>query len=234
MIANQMTELDVKLEISEDAPAVLNSARLAYATNCVHVYQEKDYVVCDGEGDRIYIYDMDVTRAFELVQSVFDAYEDWITLIREEAGRQDYQKAIDTAWRMVKNPMVLFDANNKVLGMTSVYGEHDLDSEWAYLSRYGYSSLNAINMIKYTSGNSEFYSHRNINYLLPQNNLITLEGISYCIYVNHIICGRINLMAKERALNPGDSQLLGKIAEVLQASIGLYTLKDAGSSMNNE
>ena len=40
-------------------------------------------------------------------------------------------------------------------------------------------------------------------------------------------------MAKERALNPGDSQLLGKIAEVLQASIGLYTLKDAGSSMNN-
>lgn len=233
MIANQMTELDVKLEISEDAPAVLNSARLAYATNCVHVYQEKDYVVCDGEGDRIYIYDMDVTRAFELVQSVFDAYEDWITLIREEAGRQDYQKAIDTAWRMVKNPMVLFDANNKVLGMTSIYGEHDLDSEWAYLSRYGYSSLNAINMIKYTSGNSEFYSHRNINYLFPKNNLITLEGISYCIYVNHIICGRINLMAKERALNPGDSQLLGKIAEVLQASIGLYTLKDAGSSMNN-
>ena len=67
MIANQMTELDVKLEISEDAPAVLNSARLAYATNCVHVYQENDYVVCDGEGDRIYIYDMDVTRAFEPV-----------------------------------------------------------------------------------------------------------------------------------------------------------------------
>ncbi len=327
MIANQMTELDVKLEISEDAPAVLNSARLAYATNCVHVYQENDYVVCDGEGDRIYIYDMDVTRAFEapavlnsarlayatncvhvyqendyvvcdgegdriyiydmdvtrafeLVQSVFDAYEDWITLIREEAGRQEYQKAIDTACRMVKNPMVLFDANNKVLGMTSAYGEHDLDSEWAYLSRYGYSSLNAINMIKYTSmvlfdannkvlgmtsaygehdldsewaylsrygysslnainmikytsGNSEFYSHRNINYLFPKNNLITLEGISYCIYMNHIICGRINLMAKERALNPGDSQLLEKIAEVLQASIGMYTLKDAGSSMNN-
>ena len=90
-------------------------------------------------------------------------------MIREEASRQEYQKAIDTACRMVKNPMVLFDANNKVLGMTSAYGEHDLDSEWACLSRYGYSSLNAINMIKYTSGNSEFYSHRNINYLFPKN-----------------------------------------------------------------
>ena len=82
MIANQMTELDVKLEIREDAPTVLNSARLAYATNCVHIYQENDYVVCDGEGDRIYMYDMDVTRTFELVQSIFDAYEDWICMIR--------------------------------------------------------------------------------------------------------------------------------------------------------
>lgn len=233
MIANQMTELDIKLEISEEAPAVLNSARLAYATNCVHIYQENDYVVCDGEGDRIYIYDMDVTRAFELIQSIFDAYEDWITMIREEVSRQDYQAAIDTAFRMVKNPIVLFDANNKVLGMTRAYGEHDLDSEWAYLSRYGYSSVNAMNMIKHICGNSEFYSHKNINYLFPQNKLITLEGISYCIYVNHIICGRINLMAKERKLNPGDSQLLEKIVEVLQASMGLYVLKDTYSSINN-
>ena len=48
MIANQISELDIKLEIREEAPAVLNSARLAYATNCVHIYREKDYVVCDG------------------------------------------------------------------------------------------------------------------------------------------------------------------------------------------
>lgn len=233
MIANQMTELDVKLEIREDAPAVLNSARLAYATNCVHIYQEKDYVVCDGEGDRIYIYDMDITRAFELVQSVFDSYEDWISMIREAVKCQDYQKAVDTAFRMFKNPIVLFDANNKVLGMTSAYGEHDLDSEWAYLSRYGYSSLNAVNMIKYTGGNSEFYSHRNISYLFPQNPLITLEGISYCVFVNNVVCGRINLIAKERKLNQGDAQLLEKFTDVLQAYMGLYTLKDMSGSMNN-
>lgn len=233
MIANQMTELDVKLEIREDAPTVLNSARLAYATNCVHIYQENDYVVCDGEGDRIYMYDMDVTRTFELVQSIFDAYEDWICMIREAVSSQDYQKAVDTAYRMFKNPIVLFDANNKVLGMTSAYGEHDLDSEWAYLSRYGYSSLNAVNMIKYTSSNSEFFSHRNISYLFPQNNLIALEGISYCVYVDNIVCGRMNLIAKERKLNQGDAQLLEKFTDVLQTYMGLYTLKDISESMNN-
>lgn len=233
MIANQMTELDVKLEIREDAPAVLNSARLAYATNCVHIYQEKDYVVCDGEGDRIYIYDMDVTRTFELIQAVFDAYEDWICMIRDAVSNQDYQKAVDTAYRMFKNPIVLFDANNKVLGMTRAYGEHDLDSEWAYLSRYGYSSLNAVNMIKYTGSNSEFFSPGNISYLFPHNNLIALEGISYCVYVNNIVCGRINLIAKERKLNQGDAQLLEKFTDVLQAYMGLYTLKDMSGSINN-
>ncbi len=87
MIANQISELDIKLEIREDAPAILNSARLAYATNCVHIYKEKNYVVCDGEGDRIIIYDMEITRVFELIQSVFDAHEDWISKIKEYAGQ---------------------------------------------------------------------------------------------------------------------------------------------------
>ena len=163
MIANQISELDIKLEIREEAPAVLNSARLAYATNCVHIYREQDYVVCDGEGDRILIYDMEITRVFELVQSIFDAHEDWISKIKEAVDRQDYQAAMDQAYKMFKNPMVLFDANNKVLGRTSVYGEHALDSEWAYLSRYGYSSVNAVNMMKFHSANSEFYSYDKVN-----------------------------------------------------------------------
>lgn len=94
MIANQISELDIKLEIREEAPAVLNSARLAYATNCVHIYREKDYVVCDGEGDRILIYDMEITRVFELVQSIFDAHEDWISKIKEEVEQQNYQAAM--------------------------------------------------------------------------------------------------------------------------------------------
>lgn len=81
-------------------------------------------------------------------------------------------------------------------------------------------------MIKYTGSNSEFFSPGNISYLFPHNNLIALEGISYCVYVNNIVCGRINLIAKERKLNQGDAQLLEKFTDVLQAYMGLYTLKD--------
>lgn len=233
MIANQISELDVKLEIREDAPAVLNSARLAYATNCVHIYREQDYVVCDGEGDRIIFYDMEVTRVFELVQSIFDAYEDWISRISEAAERQDYQQVMDQAYKMFKNPMVLFDANNKVLGRTSAYGEHGLDSEWAYLSRYGYSSVNAINMIKFNSMNSDFYSHDKVSYTLPENPIINLSGTTFCIYFNHMMCGRINLIAKERRLNQGDMQLLQKLTGILQPVLGQSLLRDSASSTNN-
>lgn len=99
--------------------------------------------------------------------------------------------------------MVLFDANNKVLGRTSVYGEHALDNEWAYLSRYGYSSVNAVNMMKFHSANSEFYSYDKVNYTLPQNQMIDLSGTTLCLYFNNMICGRINLIAKERLPESG-------------------------------
>ncbi len=233
MIANQISELDVELKIRENAPAILNSARLAYATNCVHIFQEKDHVVCDGEGDRILFYDMEITRVFELIQSIFDAHEDWICRIKEDADHQDYQAAIDQAYKLFKNPIVLFDANNKVLGRTSVYSEHALDSEWAYLSRYGYSSVNAINMIKFNSGNSAFYSHDKINYILPQNQIINLGGTTLCIYFHNLICGRINLIAKERRLNLGDMQLLEQLINVLQPAMGQSLLNDPISSTSN-
>ena len=61
-IANRLSSFDLELEIDEKAPAILNSARLAYATNCVHVYPEKDYIVCNGEGNIIKIRNMTILK----------------------------------------------------------------------------------------------------------------------------------------------------------------------------
>ena len=118
MIANQLISLDPVLEISPKAPAILNSARLAYATNCVYIFQEGRYVVCNGEGDLIKIPDMEINRVFELVQSIFDTYEDWTENLQRYLQWMDYQKFMDEACKLFKNPMVLLDANNKMLGMT--------------------------------------------------------------------------------------------------------------------
>ena len=75
-------------------------------------------------------------------------------------------------------------------------------------------------MIKFSSKNNEFYSHDKVSYDLSQNNIINLGGTTLCIYFNNIICGRINLIAKERRLNQGDMQLLQKLAEILSPALG--------------
>ena len=49
MIANRLQDLEPELHISPDAPAILNSGRTVYATNCVYCYQDGDSVVCKGE-----------------------------------------------------------------------------------------------------------------------------------------------------------------------------------------
>ena len=129
MIANQLISLEPELRIADDAPAILNSARLAYATNCVHIYQENDCVVCNGEGNIIRIFDMEIKRVLELIQGIFDTYEDWSNALNQHIRQKDYQATIDEAYKIFKNPMILLDANNKVLGMTRQYGENEIDSE---------------------------------------------------------------------------------------------------------
>ena len=156
MIANRLSSLDLELEIDENAPASLNSARRAYATNCVHVYQSGDCVVCNGEGNIIRIRNMDETQAFEIVQGVFDYYEDWLDRVVDAIRAKDYQRLVDQAWQAFHNPIVLLDANNKVLGISRRYDPSEMDPEWDYLCKYGYSSLNSVQKMRYDYGNIDF------------------------------------------------------------------------------
>jgi len=226
MIANQLISLEPELKIADDAPVILNSARLAYATNCVHIYQENGYVVCNGEGNIIKIFDMEIKRVLELIQGIFDTYEDWANALNQHIRQKEYQAAIDEAWKIFKNPMILLDANNKVLGMTKQYGENAIDSEWAYLYRYGFSSLNAIKHMRHTQTNYKFLNHGQMNFQWKNNNFLQYPGISYCMYFNDLCCGRINVLTKDRPLNPGDAQLLQYVCSQLEPSLGQVTFED--------
>ena len=120
MIANRLSSLDLELEIDENAPATLNSARRAYATNCVHVYQSGDCVVCNGEGNIIRIRNITETQAFEIIQSVFDYYQDWLDRIVAFIRAKDYQALVDLAWQVFQNPLILLDGKRFPVGITLV------------------------------------------------------------------------------------------------------------------
>lgn len=231
MLANRLSSLDLELNIREDAKPKLKSARRAYATNCVHVYQEGDDVVCNGEGDLIRIKDMQISEAFEIVQFVFDFYEDWYSEIMQLIKRKNYQEAINHCWAVFHNPIVLFDGNCRVLGITEQYMADELDEEWNYLSTYGYSSVNAIRYMKFHQPNKDFT--RTGMQRFDFEGSLCYSGMTYSLYFNEALCGRINLLEKERSLNPGDYQLLDMLADILKLHLAEQGSSSEGYSNIN-
>lgn len=120
----------MELDIKNDAPVILKSARRVYATNCVHVYQENNDVVCNGEGNTIRFQNMDLTQGFEIIASVFDYFQDWMDDMIRLTRERDYQGVIDLAWQVFQNPIVMLDGNNRVLGISRQYPPDSVDDEW--------------------------------------------------------------------------------------------------------
>ncbi|MCD7867270.1 MAG: helix-turn-helix domain-containing protein [Clostridiales bacterium] len=220
MIANRLSSLDMELEISDNAPAILNSARRVYSTNCVHVYEEDSDAVCNGEGEIIRIHNMSSVQAFEIIQSVFDYFEDWSDLILGYIRQGNFQAVVDSCWRVFQNPLALFDANNKILGISSKYPADSLDSEWRHLYEYGYSSVHAVQQLRREFTNLDFEKHGTQPFEPRSHSLISYSGLSYCLYFNEIACGRLTLLSKDRPLNTGDYQLLEYLAIQLEPSLG--------------
>jgi hypothetical protein len=232
MIANRLSELDMILNIREDAPVILNSARILYATNCVYIYEDGDNVICDGEGDQIIIPHMGAKEAFEIVQSVFDYFQDWTDLITKSIHQRDFQTTIELAWQVFQNPLLLFDSNSKCLGMTKNYPPEEMDAEWAYLLKYGYTSLNALQQMKYDASLANLTSAGLSVYGMPYGKNMNISGAIYNIYNKSLYCGHLNLLNKDRELNPGDFQLLEHLATMLEPVLGQAYYEENFASSN--
>ena len=226
MIANRLSSLlEMDTRISLDAQPILNSARLAYATNCVHLYEEKGCVICDGEGDTLRIRGLSLKEAFEIVQGVFDYFQDWESQIQENIRIGNYQAMIDSCDILFQNPMLLMNANNQVLAMSSSYGPDDVDEEWNYLARYGYSSPESVRQMKQNPAiDIDRFGYQ--QYLYTEIPGLRYGGISYNLQFNQLSCGRINVLSKNRPLNPGDYQLLVKMALLLEPALSKQSEDD--------
>lgn len=220
MIANRLSSLDLKLDIRDSAPAVLKSARRVYATNCVHVYRDGEDVVCNGEGDTIRIPNMDLLTGFELVQGVFDYFQDWLDELLQMVRDRNYQGIVDLVWQVCRNPIILMDGNNRVLGITRQYPDNSLDEEWNYLCNYGYASINAVLQMRSSKEDLQMMQHGVKVFQFPQIRALEYGGCSYCMTCNDVICGRITLLNKEREINPGDFQIIELVAGILEPCLG--------------
>lgn len=221
MIVNRLSPiLDIKPEIKSNGHQVLNSARLAYATNCVHVYQNQGCVVYENEGDKIRVYGLSVKEAFEILQGVFDYFQDWESQIVHDIRKRNFNDLIEHCWLMFQNPMLIQNANNQVLAITSHDDLGIMDPEWEYLKKYGYSSLASVSYMM--RDHSVNFSRPGCQaYKFKENSNMSYGGVSYTMEFGGIYCGRITILEKNRQLNTGDIQLLKIIAEYLQPVLGI-------------
>lgn len=223
MIVNRLHNFDLEVHIRENAPINLRSARRVYATNCVHVFKQGNHSVCQSGEDYIVIKDMDPHEAVEVVQSVFDYYDDWDATIREAAAQMDFQKIIDKSWHIFHNPIVLMNANWRVVAISSRYGEDDLDAEWKHLYRYGSSSLDVYNYLRSDPLNN--YDTDGAHYYRMNNPQIS-NCISSSITFQCSLCGRINVLERDREFNRGDLQMVDYLVGALSMAMGTLNRKN--------
>ena len=218
MLANRLSSLDLELHIKDSAAPILKSARRAYATNCVFVYQDENDLVCEHSDDWIRIHDMPLAEGFELIQNVFDYYDDWYSSIRELTAKRDYSGVVNSCWPILHNPVLLLNGNRQVLGLSKQYNPEDMDEEWRYLTEFGYSSVSAVRT--WLSDDQVSLNRPGImRYKAPKD--IGFDGVSCGIFSDGTYVGRINILEKDRPINPGDCQVLEIISDVLRDALAI-------------
>lgn len=232
MIANRLSDFTMDLRIRESAPVTLRSARRAYSTECVHVFQDGNSVICSGEGDTIRIYNISLAEGLEIIQGIFDFYEDWSEALEKKIQEENYEEIAGLCWQVFHNPFLIMDANNHVLGLSRQYPPDSLDSEWNYLSRYGYSSVNAARLLGKAFPSGVSWRPGIQRFSPAKGKALSFGGISFSMFSEESYCGRLTILEKERALNRGDYQLLRYVASLLEPIVGEQISSDKSQNGN--
>lgn len=221
MIASMLRSLDIEEQIREDAAPTLRSARFAYAPNCICITQHGADSWCTADSDRIVIKDADTRYAFEIIQDIFDFYDSWNTSTTALAKDRNWQAIVNSLSIIVGNPVVLFDANNRVLAMSESYGPGDVSNEWDYLMKYGASSPSAARSGREPGGAIAAQG--------PQSYITeaTAEFDKSATLTTKVLCGEavwgyFSVQAKSSAITRGTVQTLEFLASIIAESLAAH------------
>ena len=224
MIANRLHALEPEVNIKSDAPMELRGARNIMAPNCVHVYEKGNYVYIQYGEDYIRLHDIEYNYVFNIVQGIFEFYNDWTEMVQQAIFEMDFQKLLDECWFFVGNPVILLDGNNRCLAMCSQYADDEVDSEWSYVAKNKYSSLNFIKKMRRSYPVVDMYRKNSVQLLRKEQMDVYYDTLTTAIYYQDYYCGRLNVLAKEREFNYGDIQVLEYILKIITPS--LYMLQN--------
>ena len=141
MLANRLSQFEIRADIAEDAAMELRSARYVYSTDCVYIHPDGADTVCENGGDRIVLCRMDPAQAYELIQDTFDFYRRWEQGLRQAREDGDYRRIIRKSYLLFHAPVMLIDYNTRLLACTEEFRNQPVDAEWDHYMAHGCASL---------------------------------------------------------------------------------------------
>jgi hypothetical protein len=215
IIANRLEFLEPELHLTEHGSQNLLSARLKYAQDCVYVYDSGNDAVCRNEDDYFILREMDALQALDIVQSVFDFFNDLEREFQEAERQMDLQSIVDNCQFLLHNPLMLQDANHMILAMSQQYSNDEVSPEWNYCAEHGHVSVNSVRYMHQTAPARSFYQTDDVQYCsYPVEEHIPF--LTSLIVKDNIRYGRVSVHEHSRKLNFGDVQVLRYVSEIFQ------------------
>lgn len=238
MILNLMGNFSVHSEINDETDtANLMSVRMAYAPNCLQISAHGTGVLCRGNADnRFILEDISLLEGFEIIQGIFDYYNNWESHIRNLAADRKFQEIIDNCHLIFRNPVSLMDGNYQVLACSSAYGEEDVDEEWKYLKRMGCLSVDTMKRMK-RQGQMINAGLLDEPHITPAIGTRLLRMANVKMYWNNEFCGRLVVREKDRPINAGDLRVMKTLQTVIAPNLAKsspntpYSSKDVFSEI---
>ena len=223
MLVNHLTNRDIEIHIRAEAPRQLRSARLSDTPGCLWISKKGNDTVCRNDEDFFLLRDTAPEEALELVQTVFDSYNDWDMQIREALLVRDYQRVVDCSCSIFNNPVVLGDADLMVMNLSR---DFNIDNkEWKNLVEHSSLSLNAL---------KELQQDRRLQMHADGARYFTMKkhGLADFICVQltgeNTFFGRLSVLGYNRKLERGDIQALDYLAGLLCRTLSHDPDRDSG------
>lgn len=235
MITNQLAVLEPELHLLEEEELEIRGIRL-YSTDSgyLYIYQQENDCVCSYKKEYFILANVNLEIAFGILQEIFEFYEEWENNMLEWVQIRDFQKIADSCNSVLNNPMVILDDNYKVLGMSSQYKSDEADEEWRYLSENGYSSIKAVRELHQRNIMEKYGSLEDRN-TIRRVKLEQFGFVNICKFIryNHILCGRLVVLEKNRLFSRGDVYFLQKIADITAPYIQISDAADSSYTGNS-
>lgn len=216
-IYNELKIFEPEVHIAKNSPMILKSARLVYATDCVLIKSDGKNSIISWNDDYIRLQNVSSSEALELIQNIFDHMSEWNSSMFKSISEHNFQDMVDICHDVFNNPIILFDNDHKILGISSQYGPDDVDDEWHYLKNCHSASFNALNI--YNQNQTAPNPAKAVITTPFANSGIEFKNLAIDLTYNNQCIGHISVVNKNRAINTGDIQMINFIADMLKPTL---------------